>query len=255
VRHLIVCRVRIIDPETPACDRADGRFFSDLAQDTRFVLVRHGQSEGNARQIVQGRLDLPLDAEGRAQAAALGKWVAGFEPDLMLCSPLARAAETADIVAAACRDTRPGSTFVGPRREALFSELDVGPFTGLGMDEAERRYPEAFAAFNLRSWDGVPGAETSAALYARALEAWALLRGEARKGARRVVVVSHGGFIQWLIKTTMGVREWMPLVKTSNCGVSEFALSPQGGGGGVLAVWERIDFLPPGLRVEVRPLF
>ena len=99
------------------------------------------------------------------------------------------------------------------------------------------------------------GAETSAALYQRALAAWASLRAEALRGASRIVVVSHGGFIQWLIKTTMGLRSWMPLVKTSNCGVSELVVTPQEAGEEPLLVWDRIDFTVPGVATSAPPLF
>ena len=44
----------------------DASFFSALEAETSFLLIRHGQSEGNARNIMQGRLDLPLDGQGRA---------------------------------------------------------------------------------------------------------------------------------------------------------------------------------------------
>lgn len=229
---------------------ADAAFFSGLDHKASFLFVRHGQSEGNARSIVQGLLDLPLDDLGRAQARDLAPWIATRAPDAVLCSPLARAAETAAILASALDDQPP----VAPRHEWILSELDTGPFTGLSLDEARARHPAAYEAFLRESWDGVPGAESSAELYERAMRAWALLRDLAFGGAANIVVVTHGGFIQWLVKSTMGVRGWLPLLPMSNCGVSEFVVAPQPGGF-VLPTWRRIDWHPPGLTASTAPVF
>jgi hypothetical protein len=49
---------------------ADASFFSSIEHETHFYLVRHGESEGNARRTFQGRLDLPLAESGRGQARA-----------------------------------------------------------------------------------------------------------------------------------------------------------------------------------------
>jgi len=230
-------------------------FFSPLAQAARFILVRHGQSEGNARKIVQGRLDLPLDDTGRAQAGALGRWIAARHPSVILASPLARASETAHIVAEAC-GVDGGAAGLQPRFcvEPLLAELDTGPFTGLSLDEAAKLHPAAHAGFLRESWDGVPGAEASIELYARAVRAWESLREEAIGGATVVVALTHGGFLQWLIKATMGGRGWMPLFPMSNCGVNELDVSPQGENG-VLLNWRCIDYRPPGVDAAVAPLF
>jgi broad specificity phosphatase PhoE len=63
-------------------------------------LARHGQTAYNAEGRFQGHLPVPLDETGREQARALADTVAGVEVRTLVCSPLARARETADIVAA-----------------------------------------------------------------------------------------------------------------------------------------------------------
>ncbi|MDA8409193.1 MAG: histidine phosphatase family protein [Treponema sp.] len=234
--------------QEPEPGLAGAEFFSLLKEPLRVLLVRHGESEGNARQIVQGRLDLPLNARGRSQAAALAPWIAAQGPEAILASPLLRAAETAHILFGGC-EPRPRL-----RAEALLAELDAGPFTGLSLDEAALRHPEAHASFLRKSWDGVPGAEASVELYARALRVWELLREEGIGGARVVVAVTHGGFLQWLIKATLGSKSWFPLFPMSNCGLSELVAMPQSGGG-VLLTWKRIDWQAPGVAAAVQPLF
>lgn len=214
---------------------ADAAFFSTLEAETRFYIVRHGQSEANARSVVQGLRDFPLDASGRAQAAAVGAWLAGEGIAEVLCSPLSRAAETARIIARA-------AGLGEPRVEPTLVELDVGVFSGLSLEEARSRFPEAYADFESRSWDGVPGAESSALLYDRAMEAWSRLRERAASGSRALAVVSHGGFIQWLFRSTFGCRSWMPLLPTGNCCVFELLVAPTGGGRPAYLQWRRVNF-------------
>jgi broad specificity phosphatase PhoE len=216
---------------------ADSAFFSSLARSTRFFLVRHGQSEGNAQRLFQGSLDLPLDDEGRRQALSTGQWLRRQGIDAVLCSPLARAAETARIVAAGCG-------LGEPRLEPLFAEIDTGIFTGLGFAQARERHPEVFAAFEGQSWEAVPGAERAEALYDRAIEAWKLLRTEASGGRRAIACVSHGGFIQWLLRSTFGCRSWMPLVSTANCGIFELLVEP-GCPGSAYLHWRLWNFQAP----------
>jgi phosphoserine phosphatase len=213
---------------------ADSGFFSSIRQETRFFILRHAQSEGNAGRIFQGSLDLPLDASGRAQARIAGEWLATQGIASILSSPLARAAETARIAAEACGL---GQATYDP----VFAELDVGIFTGMSYEESRERYPDIFQAFTGASWDAVPGAEKADALYARAMRGWSLLRERALEGEGAIVCVSHGGFIQWLLRATFGCRSWMPLLSTANCGVFELLVRPTRTGLAYLQ-WKRLNF-------------
>jgi len=253
--------------------RAGAEFFSSLERETRFYIVRHGQSEGNARGIMQGRVDLPLDGSGRAQAHAVGVWLATQGVDRIASSPLSRASETARII------SRAAGLAAIETSESLI-ELDTGVFSGLSLDEARLRFPEAYFAFERRSWDGVPGAESSERLYARAMDAWRFLKacaegcGGADSGAesvgergggsdagggsrscKRVVAVTHGGFIQWLIRATLGVRDWMPLFSTGNCGIFELHVEPNGPGEPAYLLWKRMDHQVPSGIESLPPIF
>jgi len=227
---------------------ADGSFFASVREETRFFMVRHGQSEGNARSLIQGRLDFPLDEAGRIQARAAGEWLAGQGIDSVLSSPLARAAETARIIAAACGKGAPSTV-------DDLAELDTGMFSGITLDEAKERYPGPYAEFEYKSWDGVPDAESSSACYARALKAWGVLAERALAGPRALVCVTHGGFIQWLVRSTFGCRSWMPLVSTGNCGIFEFLVVPTGGGRPAYIQWRRLNFQPAASVAPIAPVF
>jgi broad specificity phosphatase PhoE len=225
-----------MDSATDSPQAADSSFFSTLRAETRFFLVRHGRSEGNARRIFQGRLDLPLDAEGERQARDAGAWLARQGPSLVLSSPLARAARTAAAIAEACG--------VEAEPNESLREIDTGIFTGLGWDECKARHPGIFSEFEWRSWDAVPGAEGSEALYRRAMDAWAAIRDLAVATGGNVAIVTHAGFIQWMVRATFGSRSWMPLLSTANCGIFELFAEPTGAGPAYLQ-WRRLDFVAP----------
>lgn len=61
---------------------------------------RHGESELNKAGLFAGRTDTPLTDEGREQARSEGKRAEGHGIDHIVCSPLSRAVETAEIIAA-----------------------------------------------------------------------------------------------------------------------------------------------------------
>src|SRR3954464_2236201 len=102
-------------------------------------LARHGQTAYNHEGRFQGHLPVPLDATGREQAAALAEVAAGVELVSMVCSPLPRARETADIVAA-----RIG---LEPSEDARFAETDTGDWTGRSFAEVRAADPDGFRRF------------------------------------------------------------------------------------------------------------
>ena len=200
--------------------RVDGAFFAPLKKQTHFLLIRHGKSEGNAAGIFQGRKEYPLSDIGRQQAAAVGRTLASCSDSVVLCSPLSRARETAEIAA------RMAGLLPPSVRDELI-ELDTGSFTGRSWNEIREANGPEWISFRSRSWEGVVGAEREAELYARAVSAWSVMRDTALEtGASCVVAVTHGGFLQWLIRATFGSRTWFPLVPIENCCVYRLRTDP-----------------------------
>ena len=163
------------------------------------ILVRHGRTAWNLEGRFQGRADIPLDEEGRAQAERVAAELAalaeraeqadqrptGRWDPVVLSSDLIRARATAVPVAAAL-----GAPLVVD--EAL-REVDVGAWEGLTRAEAEARYPEEYrlwvAGADVRRGGGETLAEAGRRVAAR-IEA--ALAGP----ARTVVVVGHGMSLQ-----------------------------------------------------------
>jgi broad specificity phosphatase PhoE len=149
------------------------------------VLARHGETEYNAQRRFQGHLSVPLNERGREQAHELARVAAQREWATLICSPLARARETADIVGAAIGHY--------PIEDARFAETDCGDWTDRFFDDVQAETPELFAAYERADPDfAFPGGESFAHQQLRVLEAI----DAARIGPRPALVIAHRGSIR-----------------------------------------------------------
>lgn len=152
---------------------------------TELLLVRHGETDWNVEQRFQGRADPPLNDAGRDQARALAAQLADTELDAIYTSDLARARETAEIVAAA--------TGAPVLALADLREIDVGEWQGLTWPEIEERFPDG-----VRRWHeqghGWSGGETYEDLQRRVVRALRSIAGD--HPGSRLLVVGHGGTVR-----------------------------------------------------------
>lgn len=167
----------------------------DIAEGTRLVLLRHGQTDWNFQHRFQGRADIPLNAQGIAQAEAARKQLAEHDFSGVYASPLARALTTAQLV-------RPGLDIA---TDARLMEIDVGTWSGLTWDEAKAQVPgydELYAKgvdFR-RSETG----ETLAEVVARGLPA--VQEIAAAHPGELVLVVAHGLLLNRVIHGLLGLE-------------------------------------------------
>jgi len=152
---------------------------------TELLLVRHGETNWNRERRFQGHADPPLNGTGREQARTLADELAGEGIEFVYTSDLARARETAEIVA-----ERLGAGIVA--LQAL-REIDVGEWEGLTWPEIEDRYPEGARAWREHGFGWTSG-ETYDQLGERVVPA--LRRIAADHPSQRVLVVGHGGTIR-----------------------------------------------------------
>jgi probable phosphoglycerate mutase len=146
---------------------------------TTIALVRHGQTDWNVQRRVQGSTDVPLNATGRAQAAdAAERLAADGSWHAVVTSPLARAADTASVIADGLGLPHPESV------EAL-AERRYGALEGLTT--AERARLRSLSVY-------VRGLESRSSVADRAVSA--LLGIAETHPGRSVVAVTHGGVIQ-----------------------------------------------------------
>jgi broad specificity phosphatase PhoE len=181
------------------------------------LLVRHGESQGNAEGRMQGISDYPLTERGRTQAERLARFLEEHELgwDHHFSSPLSRALETARILSA--RTGRPG-----PELEPRLLELDAGSLSHLRFEDIHGRYP-AYARRKLTELHDYEefGGESYAAVQLRARAVRDSLEQRYRESKARVLLVGHGGFNFQLLKLL--VCEPVPRfgsVKMGNCAVT-----------------------------------
>jgi broad specificity phosphatase PhoE len=180
---------------------------------TRILLARHGETDWNRDNRFQGHADPPLNDAGREQAAALAASLAGERVAAVYSSPLRRAFETAELVAAPHR--------LEPTTVDALREVDVGSWQGLTRTEIESRFPEQFHRW-LAFGQGWEDGETYEEMGVRVIGALSEL--SARHDGERVVVLTHGGPIRAAIAAASGIshseaRRREPVV--GNCVVVE----------------------------------
>lgn len=171
---------------------------------TRFILVRHGESEGNRDRRFPNHL-APLTELGRSQAQAVAEWIARHhQPHLVVTSPFVRTHQTASIIAA--------HLGVEMAVEDDFREQHVGIMLGQSWDTARSDPTWDRNRFWLWRPAGGENYEDVRSRAGRALDRMAQVNNN-----REVVVVSHGGVISALWAHAAG--NWKGVRVPRNCGV------------------------------------
>lgn len=182
---------------------------------TRLLLARHGETDWNAVGRWQGHADPPLNARGRAQALGLAEGLVDVGIDVVVSSDLARAAETATIVA-----RRLGLSVT---HDPGLREIDVGSWSGLTRQEVAARFPEGYALWQ----SGAIGhdGETREQLASRVERA--LLRLGALHEGQTVLAVTHGGAIRAARRLALGdAGDAIPNCATVELAVVDGCLAP-----------------------------
>jgi 2,3-bisphosphoglycerate-dependent phosphoglycerate mutase len=165
--------------------------------DRLLVLVRHGQSEWNLKNLFTGWRDVDLTEAGVAEARRAGQSLKreGIEFDVAFTSALKRAQRTCDLVLEAM-----GSPGIPIVRDQALNERDYGDLAGLNKDDARQRWGDDQVHIWRRSYDiAPPGGESLRDTVARALPFFvqrilpAVLRGE------RTLVAAHGNSLRALV--------------------------------------------------------
>lgn len=114
----------------------------------KLILIRHGESEGNKKGILQGSLDeYGLTETGRQQALCALLLIKRYKPELIMTSPLKRALETAEIIRNSL-DYTPSFAI-----EPLLSEVNLGILEGVTKEERNEKYPDETAALRNSNYD------------------------------------------------------------------------------------------------------
>jgi broad specificity phosphatase PhoE len=164
---------------------------------SQVYLARHGRTAYNREGRFQGQQAVPLDELGREQAVELAGHAAAYGFAALWCSPLRRARETADAVAA-----RIG---LQPREDARLMETDAGDWTDRSFADVQAEAPELFAAFVNADPDfAFPGGESFLAQEQRVAAALE----QVEQGPLPALVVCHGMVIRAALSVRIG--RWLP---------------------------------------------
>ena len=165
--------------------------------DRLLVLVRHGQSDWNLKNLFTGWRDVDLTEKGVAEACEAGRKLKaqGIKFDVAFTSALKRAQRTLDLML-----TELGQTTIPIFKDQALNERDYGDLVGLNKDDARKKWGEEQVHIWRRSYDvAPPGGESLKDTLARALPYYVtdilprVLRGEC------VLLAAHGNSLRALV--------------------------------------------------------
>lgn len=174
------------------------------------ILIRHGRTDANRRQLLQGHLDNPLDDVGRSQAAQIARRIGHI--DRLVSSPLLRARETSEFL------TMP---FEIDNRwiEVNFGDYDGLPLSSISSTEWHRWRTDATFA--------PPSGESQLAVFERVQESCTELSASAR--SENIAIVSHVSPIKAAIAWALGVPSTVGLrCRLDVASVSRIEIGPNG---------------------------
>ena len=200
---------------------------------TRFIVVRHGETQWNVEQRIQGQGDSPLTAVGLRQAEAIAARLARERFDLLVASDLRRARQTAEAIARAC-----GLPVAADPR---LRERSFGRGEGMTYEEINRAWPGVFALTQESDADFViPGGESRRQFHERIREAFAGLASD--HAGKRIAVVAHGGVLAVLYRMVHGIPVGRPhKIPISNASYNAVAFAADAWS---LETWDDVAHLP-----------
>jgi broad specificity phosphatase PhoE len=174
----------------------------------RIHLVRHGRTVLNVQVRFRGRLEIPLDEQGKREAWLAARNLASADIAAVYTSPLGRAREVAQAIATVTST----AVFDHPG----FLNLDYGRWEGMTKQECARRDPELWHLYRTAPEQAVcPGGEALAEAGDRVMEALRFI-GDQHAG-EAVAAVTHGVMVRLAILRVQPQPEWeVPLATGSS---------------------------------------
>jgi 2,3-bisphosphoglycerate-dependent phosphoglycerate mutase len=188
--------------------------------DRILVLVRHGQSEWNLKNLFTGWRDVDLSEKGIAEAKTAGQRLKkrGFKFDIAYTSALKRAQRTLDLML-----DELGQDGLKTVKDQALNERDYGDLTGLNKDDARKKWGEEQVHIWRRSYDvQPPGGESLRDTLARALPYYMKLIQPDVLSGKSVLVSAHGNSLRALIMAIEGLTPEQILKRELDTGVPVF---------------------------------
>ena len=190
----------------------------------RLLLVRHGETDWNRQGRFQGQIDIPLNANGRAQAEAAGSYLAPVPIDRAYTSVMARPRQTAEAILA----SHPGVPLTTTRG---LVEIGHGLWEGQLEEEIAAGWPQLLADWKRAPHTvEMPQGETIHTVWDRSLRTWERISASLAAG-ETALVVAHDAVNKTILCALLGLTPadiWA--IKQGNGGVTVIDY-PQGGSG------------------------
>ena len=173
----------------------------------KLILIRHGQTEMNAKNLYFGKLNPPLNELGIEQAYTAKEKLSNIAYDCIYSSPLERARETAEI----CNYLNKEIIY-----DSRLEEINFGAFEGLTFKEISKRYPNEVKEMekNWKSFNYITG-ESLEELFQRAISFL-----ETLDYTKNNLIISHWGIINCIVSYFIsGTLDTYWKFKVSNCSV------------------------------------
>lgn len=174
------------------------------------ILVRHGESLGNAAGVLQGRLDFALSDRGILQAELTAARLADSGAARIVSSPLTRASATAAFIASSLK--------MDLGLEPDLAEYDIGEAAGLTGPELRGKFPDILASRAAGQRFKYPGEEGRESFHNRlrnAMQRFRELEGP-------TIAVAHGGVISAFCHIVVGLDLDRPgAFQVGNCSITE----------------------------------
>ncbi len=169
---------------------------------TELIVVRHGETRWNVEGRLQGHLDSGLSLLGVRQAEAIARRLGQERFGGLYSSDLGRAFQTAEPIAR--------TTGLAIVTDSRLRERKLGVFQGLTMSEILERFPDDHRRFVSGDPDhAVPGGESGRQRYERTVNC--VNEIAARHAGERVLIVTHGGVLNGLLRRALGIDLAIPL--------------------------------------------
>jgi 2,3-bisphosphoglycerate-dependent phosphoglycerate mutase len=184
------------------------------------VLVRHGQSDWNLKNLFTGWKDPDLTPKGVDEARAAGQRLKarGIKFDMCFTSALTRAQHTLKLILEEL-----GQTGLPETRDQALNERDYGELTGLNKDDARKKWGEEQVLIWRRSYDvPPPGGESLKDTLARSLPYYMHHIQPHVLDGKSVLVAAHGNSLRALIMAIEGLTPEQILKRELETGVPTY---------------------------------
>jgi len=163
---------------------------------TELILVRHGETDWNRELRFQGQIDVPLNATGFEQARRVAERLAGEPVQQLVSSDLLRTRQTAQ-----APSERLG---LATAHDAGLREQGFGAVDGMRVEDIQQEFPQEWARWTLFDAEyAFEGGESTRVFHARVMAA--LQRLTQAHVAQRLLVVTHGGVLDMVYRSAMGL--------------------------------------------------